>query len=135
MTKSRKFLGMSKKVFSIKIITTLIFSFCFAQCVLASVETYDIVSAGKNCQEDRYQQLNCTYNAGKSLSIEIVGIGMPDTAIYFRKSDFDGDFYGVYGMLHDCIIIKNKKDISDLAFVSPKNGKVYKTWQECRSGM
>jgi hypothetical protein len=118
-----------------KIIATLILFFCFAHYVLASDITFDTVVAGKKCQEDERQQLNCTYNVGKSLSIDIVGIGMPDTSVYFMKSDFNGDFYGVYGMQHGCIIIKNKNEIFSMAFVSPRNGKIYRTWRECKDGM
>ena len=118
-----------------KIIATLILSFCLAQYSKASDSTYDAVVAGKVCQEDDRQQLNCSYNVGKSLSIEIVGIGMPDTSVYFMKSDFDGDFYAVYGVLHGCVSIRSKKNPSNMVFVSPINGKIYKTWRECKSGM
>ncbi len=118
-----------------KIIAVLILSFSFAQYALASDSTYDNVVAGKKCQEDKSQNLSCSYSVGKSLSIEIVDIGLPDSFVRFNKSDFDGDFYGAYGMLHGCIIIKNKKEIFSLAFVSPINGKIYRTWPECKSGM
>jgi hypothetical protein len=118
-----------------KIIAVLFLSFCFTHYALASDSTYDTVLAGKKCQEDKSQNLSCSYSVGKSLSIEILDIGLPDSSVRFNKSDFDGDFYGAYGMLHGCIIIKNKKEIFSLAFVSPRNGKIYRTWQECKSGV
>ena len=113
----------------------IILSFFFAQCALASDSTYDTVVAGKKCQEDKSQNLSCSYRVGKSLFIEIAGIGLPDTNIAFLKSDYDGDYYGNYGVLHGCIIIHSTKNLFDMAFVSPRNGKIYITWQECKSGM
>lgn len=107
----------------------------FANCAMASDSTYDAVVAGKKCQEDKKQSLSCSYKVGKSLFIEIAGIGSPDTGIAFLKSNFDGDFYGKYGALHGCVIINSTKNILDFAFVSPKNGKVYRTWQQCKSAL
>jgi hypothetical protein len=100
-----------------------------------SDSTYDAVIAGKQCQEDKNQSLSCSYKVGNSLYIEIAGIGSPDTGISFLKSDYDGDYYGSYGLLHGCIIIKSTKNVFNFAFVSPKNGKVYITWQECNKAM
>ncbi|MDO8706692.1 MAG: hypothetical protein Q7J84_17280 [Sulfuricaulis sp.] len=118
-----------------KIISAVFLSFIFASCALASDSTYDAVVAGKKCQEGKNQSLSCSYTVGKNLLIEIAGIGSPDAGIAFLKSDYDGDFYGKYGVLHGCIIINSTKDLFSFAFVSPKNGKIYRTWQECKSGM
>jgi hypothetical protein len=119
-----------------KIIAVVILSFYFSQCALAyGSSTFDTVVAGKKCQEDKNQMLSCSYRVGKSLFLEVAGIGTPDTGIAFLKSDYDGDFYAVYGLQHGCIIIHSTKNIFDMAFVSPKNGKIYRTWQECKSGM
>ena len=106
-----------------------------SQVVLAFDSTYHAVVKGKKCQEDRNQSLSCSYKVGKTLHIEIAGIGSPDTGIAFLKSDFDGDYYGKYGMLHGCIIVNSVKGLFAFAFISPKNGKVYKSWQKCKSGM
>ena len=60
------------------------------------------------------------------------------------KSDFDGDFYGSVGVLHGCVVVSRglKGDSSsslsgpgsmfDYAFISPRNGKVYKDWIKCK---
>ena len=99
------------------------------------VSTYDVVMSGKKCSEQNsIQQLDCKYVVGKSLSFEISGIGMRDRGVTVYKSDFDGDYYISYGVGHGCVIVKNSKNILNLAFVSPKNGKVYKTWEACQSG-
>ena len=56
------------------------------------------------------------------------------------KSDFDGDFYVTFGVLHGCVIVKPGKNnprfdlLSQFAFISPKNGKVCKDWERCRAG-
>ena len=107
--------------------------------------TYNLVVKGKSCVEGQSQQLECTYQVGKDLNIAISGIGQPDTSITFMKSDFDGDFYATYGQRHGCIIIKRgSKGVTskgygagsffDYAFISPKNGKIYKSWEECQNG-
>jgi len=115
--------------------------------LFAEESTYELVLAGKSCKEQvGRQQIDCEYRIGKSLHIFIAGIGMPDTAITFMKADFDGDYYGSVGVLHGCVVVKpgkksgtNHKDdfepggFGDYAFVSPKNGKVYRNWEECKA--
>ena len=98
-------------------------------------DTYDALLAGKKCQQMFNQLLSCSYKIGDSLFIEIPGIGVPDAAITFLKSDADGGYYGKYGLLHGCAIVSSTKDLADVAFISPRNGKVYRTWQECQGGM
>jgi len=106
--------------------------------------TYDLVVKGKSCKEDNSQQLEGNYQVGKDLHIAITGIGQPDTAITYMKSDFYGDFYATYGVMHGCIIVKRgPKGVTaedygvgsffDYAFISPKNGKVYTDWEKCQA--
>ena len=95
---------------------------------------------GKECQETSSQVLGCEYRIGKTLHISIDGIGQTDTGITFMKSDYAGDFYAAIGMFHGCVIVKRNpklltlQNAFDFAFISPHTGKVYRTWQECRSG-
>ena len=110
-----------------------------------SESTYALTVNGKSCVEGQSQQIECTYQVGKDLKIAIVGIGQPDTSITFMKSNFDGDFYATHGLLHRCIIIKRGAkgitnnqingpgSITDYAFISPQNGKVYTNWKDCQS--
>lgn len=100
---------------------------------------YDATVSGKKCEEHA-QQIICDYRVGKSLHFSIVGIGNPDVGVTFMRSDFHGDYYATYGLLHGCVIVKAGKalhsEISRLgsfAFVSPLNGKVYRTWEECQA--
>lgn len=99
--------------------------------------TFDELLKGKRCKESN-QQINCDYKIQDDFWLSIAGIGNPDTGVSFMKSDFNGDYYGTFGALHGCVIVKkgmsNKENnLSDFAFVSPKNGKVYRDWQSCRT--
>lgn len=93
--------------------------------------TYDSALQGKECKDDSMQQLTCEYRLGSGLHISIIALGSPYAAVYFRRADFEADYYVVLGLLHGCLIIKRKANISDLAFISPKNGKIYRGWREC----
>jgi len=100
--------------------------------------TVDAVSTGRKCSDEN-QQLVCEFRVGKSLRFAVVGIGMPDAAVTFFKSDYDGDYYATYGLMHGCVIVKPgaksaTTTIAVFAFVSPKNGKVYSTWETCQRG-
>jgi len=118
-------------------IIIIIFIF-LASTAWAEGEAYEDTLSGKKCSEHR-QQWNCVYKVGKDLEFSIDGIGMPDTAITVtRTKGLDGDYYASFGLMHGCMIIKHgsksKLFFMDFAFVSPKNGKVYRTWQECQAG-
>ena len=106
---------------------------------------YDVVLAGKTCKaREPGQTLSCRYRVGNDLHFSIDGIGDPDTGISFLRSSSDGDYFATVGLMHGCVIVKpgNKTmpdDVSvfmsDFAFVSSKNGKVYRNWQDCRQAM
>ena len=108
--------------------------------VQAEISVYELTLKGKQCQENSEQSLACEYRIGKTLHISIDGIGQADAGITFMKSDFDGDFYAAVGVLHGCVIVKHNlkhlplQNAFDFAFISPRTGKVYATWQECGSG-
>jgi hypothetical protein len=114
-----------------------------AQAVPAfSGETYDAVVAGRTCGIDKLQQVTCAYNVGKDLRISIPGIGTDDVGVTILKSDFDGDYYATFGLMHQCLIVKTGGKLTsipgklpDFAFISPKNGKDYQDWESCKSGL
>ena len=123
----------------LRLIITGALAMLFCTTAFADKSVYDAVVSGKSCTENRQQNISCSFTVGKDLLIEIAGIGSPDTGIAFLKSSIDGDYYAAYGLKHGCVIIKNgprtKKEVFDFAFVSPKNGKVYKTWESCQTDM
>lgn len=105
----------------------------------AASTAYEDTLNGKKCTESSSQQLNCNFKVGKDLEFSIDGIGMPDTGITFARANFpSGDYYAGLGLMHGCVIVKHGVDSklsgSDFAFVSPQNGKVYKTWEACKQG-
>lgn len=106
--------------------------------------TYDAVLAGMKCKQQKVgdiPQFDCEYRVGQSLVIAAPGLGGNGATFTIEKSDFDGDYYvSVGGMgTHDCAIVKPGKkrrvgaggDPWDVAFISPRTGKVFTTWQEC----
>ena len=107
-----------------------------------SGETYDAVVVGRACGIDKLQQLTCDYKVGKDLRISIPAVGTPDVGVTILKSDFDGDYYATFGLMHQCVVVKTGGKLtsipgtfSDYAFISPKNGKVYQDWESCKSGL
>lgn len=71
------------------------------------------------------------------MHVTIAAIGKEETAVTIFKSDWDGDYYASFGIMHQCVVIKpgaTAKDKLDIAFISPKNGKVYSDWQSCKNG-
>lgn len=100
--------------------------------------TFDAVVAARKCSDEN-QQLVCEYRVGKSLRFAVVAIGMPDTAVTFFKSDWDGDYYATFGLMHGCVIVKPgaksaATGLPRFAFVSSRNGKVYASWETCQRG-
>lgn len=91
---------------------------------------------------DNQPQLNCRYTLGPSLDFEVAGVGQRDAAVTFYHVDFEGDLYASFGIMHQCVIIKESARsvrrrggaLPDLAFVSVQNGKVFRTWQACAAG-
>ncbi|OFV94622.1 MAG: hypothetical protein A3H28_00485 [Acidobacteria bacterium RIFCSPLOWO2_02_FULL_61_28] len=101
--------------------------------------TYDDVAAGMRCFQNRQGDLECDYRVGRSLHFGIVAPGKPDASIYFYAASFEGDYFAVVGISHGCVIVRPGQRSTqarrlDLAFVSPRNGKVYRTWEDCGAG-
>ncbi len=98
--------------------------------------TYRAVVAGMSCKQSSAGHLECDYRVGRSLHFTIAGVGDGDAGIAFMESSFGGDFYASVGLLHGCVIVwpgkasKNPNPL-DVAFVSPRDGKVYQDWVTC----
>ena len=116
-----------------------------AKAQSAGRPTYEAVVKGMSCKQQTslaVTQLDCEYRVGRSLEFVIAGVGQSDAAItVVRSNGYDADYYASIGVAHGCVIVKPgaaareaalRRGIdADFAFVSPKNGKVYKVWQEC----
>ncbi|MBI4208498.1 MAG: hypothetical protein HY538_02175 [Deltaproteobacteria bacterium] len=122
-----------------------IFTLLFSLDVMAEKDniTYKETLKGKSCKsgESESQVLSCNYKVGKDLFFSIDGIGNHDTGItVWKSSGSDGDFYMTFGLMHQCAIVKpgrktNVSMIGNMAFVSPKHGKVYEDWISCEEGL
>lgn len=114
----------------------LIMMMCTNNLYAGDSTTYQAVVDGMSCTQIITGSLQCDYRIGHDLVISIVGIGDKDAGITIEKSiGIKGDYYATYGLLHGCIIVKPGEKsgrIFDYAFISPGNGKVFKTWEECR---
>lgn len=118
----------------------LLATFCvvFPLLGFAGGTTYDDALKGKSCKEYQ-QQLGCDFKVGKDLEFSIDAIGTSNTTITFVRVNYSGDYYLKYGLLHGCLVITHGKNsplfMQDFAFVSPKNAKVYKSWETCSGGL
>ena len=131
---------------SITVLSSVIL-LCIPNISWAIDSTYDEVLKGKQCAtHPDLQALSCEYKVGADLHISIDGVGQEDTGVTFVKSSADGDFYATYGILHGCFVVKRGPkshteapggpgSMSDYAFISPRSGKVYRSWSECKSAM
>jgi len=115
-----------------------------ASATNAAQSTFDVVVSGKSCAMESRQEIHCEYKVGAGLHFSIENVGGLDTGITFLRSSFKGDFYAKFGILHGCVIvvpgpesrvpgaIDGPGSFLDFAFVSPKNGKVYRDWRDCQ---
>ncbi|MBI2817111.1 MAG: hypothetical protein HYX72_09245 [Acidobacteria bacterium] len=106
--------------------------------LVSSAQTYDDVTVGMRCWQNMSGDLECEYKVGQSLHFGIAGVGEPDASIYFYASSSKGDYFAVVGLSHKCVVVKpglkaKEPRRIDLAFVSPRNGKVYHTWESCQA--
>jgi hypothetical protein len=104
---------------------------------MAALSTYDLALKAKECKEGLNQRLDCNYKIGDDFHLSIAGVGQSDAGVTFIKSNYYGEYYGTFGVLHGCVIVsKGIKNISkspfDFAFISPLNGKIYKDWESCK---
>lgn len=117
----------------------LVFALLTAQSASAQ-SLFDLAVRGTSCNALSDSSLFCTYQVGKDLEFSITSVGQSDTGISFLRSNINGDYFARYGVMHGCIIVergmtapKRKSPEDDYAFVSPKTGQVYKSWQECQA--
>lgn len=108
--------------------------------------TYDAVSTDCYAAQD---VLHCNYKVGNDLYFYIHGVGESDIEFGVLKTEgLDGVYYATFRPAHGCVVIwpgrKNKFDVLGApnpyelldeakAFISFKNGKAYRTWEECQT--
>jgi hypothetical protein len=95
------------------------------------------VVGGTTCEKTVNNGLVCNYKIGERLSFAIKDAGGSDTVIGFNHSDIAEEFYAV--LYFGCVVVvpghahPRNYDRDYGVYVSPKNGRAYRTRQECQS--
>ncbi len=104
---------------------------------------YNALLASKECHKSPNQSITCTYTVDDDLVFSVEGIGEVDAAVTpFSYVASDSRHYARFASRPGCVLIQRKSKkastfieaMKDLAYVSLRNGKVYRTWQECSEG-
>ena len=101
----------------------------------AANPTYAAVVEGMACRQDPSGRLDCSYAVGQSLRFVISGVGQEDAVINFVKVDSAAGYVAGFASIHGCVVVRPAASADSgtaLAFVSPRDGRVYRTWQLCR---
>jgi hypothetical protein len=105
--------------------------------MVAAQSAFDATVRGTSCKALADGSLFCKYEIGKDLEFSITSVGEKDAGISFLRSSIKGDYWARFGVMHGCVIVLQGEAVSQstalpFAFVSPKNGRVYKSWEECQ---
>lgn len=99
---------------------------------------FELTVRGATCKQDVGGTVSCRYVVGEDLEFSIAAVGTTNAGISFLRSSIRGDYFARYGIQHGCVIVEHgersvaKSLAASWAFISPKNGRVYRTWQECQ---
>jgi hypothetical protein len=106
-----------------------------------ATDLYALVTKGMRCGQggagaSTETQMVCQYSIGDGLQFRIVSVGAEDAGIEFDKVLPNSPYLAAMSMRHGCVIVeprsqKNAAQLPQFAFVSPRNGKVYHTWEDC----
>jgi hypothetical protein len=95
------------------------------------------VLAGADCKQTNNNGLVCEYRVGDQLSFSIKDAGGTDTVVGFHQSNINNEFYAV--LYFGCVVVvpghahTRNYDRHYGVYISPANGRVYKTRQECQA--
>jgi len=100
--------------------------------------TFEATVRGASCKQNPNGAMNCVYQIGRDLEFSITDAGATDVGISFIRSNIAGDYYARFGPQHGCVIVAQGQAIAssappEFAFVSPRNGRVYRAWPECQA--
>ena len=111
--------------------------------------TYDAVVSGRTCSKSdlvpNNGELSCYYSVGQGLSFAIGDIGSDDaTIVVLKATELNAEYRFEYDLRHACVIVKpalaavkaaiRAHQAVDLAYVSPRNGGVYMSVEDCQAG-
>ena len=98
---------------------------------------FERVLAGADCDQTVNDGLICDYKIEDKLSFSIKDAGGTDTVVVFHYSNINEELYAVY--YFGCIVVvpgmahPRNYDRDYGVFISPKNGRAYKTRRECQA--
>ena len=116
-------------------VALIVMALGFGSDALCKPRTAEVARAGMKCFQNSLGDIQCDYHVGKAF-FTITGVGEPDVTTTFMHSDFDEDYYLSWGASANCVVVMpNTSNILDflgnMAWVSPRTGKVYENWTEC----
>ena len=129
--------GQATRRFGVMLCAVAFFCSQLAMAQSLQEQLFARVVSGADCKQTVNNGLICDYKIGEKLSFSIKDAGGTDTVIGFRYSNVNDDFYVVY--YFDCIVVvpghAHPKNYTPEygVYISPKNGRVYRTRQECQS--
>ena len=105
---------------------------------------YDALLDGMNCRQKKTGRMDCEFRVGATRFV-VSGVGQDDVLISFTQADTAADFVAGIAPLHGCVVVRPTRaadaaqsagiplsdSISLFAFVSPRTGRVYRTWSTC----
>ena len=104
---------------------------------VSSEKLMTLVNKGKTCtSNDRGTE--CNYRVSDFFYVSIAAVGTSSAGIHFMKSDADKPIYASLGTSHGCVIVNRFKGVngaSEFVFISPKNGVVYESWEDCEAAL
>ena len=111
-----------------------------AASAAAAVEPpYDAVTRGARCDLEADGSLACRYRAGRDLDFELRRVGERKVELRLIRSSEAGDYRADVEMMERCVFVRHgargrEQGGSEFsyAFVSGRNGFVYRSLRDCR---
>lgn len=111
----------------------------------ANSATYEAVLDGMACKQQKSGRMDCDYRVGRAVRFLIAGVGQEDVLVSFIQADSSAEYAASFVPLHGCVVVKPVRpadgrralqvyaadSVATFAFVSPKTGRVYRTWAMC----
>jgi hypothetical protein len=97
-------------------------------------KAYDAVIDGMSCRQHTSGRLDCEYAVGEAARFRIEGVGQESATVHFVKVDSTGGYTAGFAPLHGCVVVRpaGGREDAPSAFVSLRDGRVYRSWQQCR---
>ncbi|HEX7939533.1 MAG TPA: hypothetical protein VF483_11150 [Gemmatimonadaceae bacterium] len=107
---------------------------------------FNALLEGMACKQQPSGRMDCDFHVGGTRFV-IAGVGQEDVAISFVQADTADPYRVSIAPLHGCVVVKPTNSaqatrtaglsegdsVATFAFVSPRTGKVYRSWQSCLS--